>query len=107
MAGTSTIIPTRPYTTDGDARQQLHRRADHRRQTGRGRFGQKDGGHQTHRHPQQQRSRRAVDRGEDEGQDAELRAGGGVSRRPHLAEEEFGQSDLPDGRQAGDHPDTR
>ncbi len=57
--------------------------------------------------PSSERSRRAVDSGEDEGQDAELRAGGGVGRRPHLAEEESGQSDLPDGRETGDRPDTR
>ena len=83
-----------------DARQQAHRRGDQALQPRRGHFRQKHGGHKSHRHAQDDGARRAVDTGEDKGQDAELRL-----RRvgvPHRAEQEFYKTDLPDGRDTGD-----
>ena len=56
---------------------------------------QKDCGQQADRHTNDNRAQRAPDRGQDEGQDAELGLGGG--RSPDPAKEKFGQTDLTDG----------
>ena len=85
----------------GNARQQLHRRADHGRQLRRGHLGQEHRRHQSDGHAHHNGSGGAVDRGEDKGKNAVLGPGGGVGGVPYLAEEELHQADLPDGRQAG------
>ena len=84
----------------GDARQKADCRGDDGFQPCRGHFRQKHGGHEADGDAQNDGARRAVDAGEDKGQDAKLRCSGiGV---PHGAEQEFHKADLPDGRDTGD-----
>ena len=86
----------------GDARQQVHRRTDHRRQLGGRGLGQEHGRHKSHGHADEDGPGGAVDGGEDKGQDAILGVGlvGGV---PSGAQQEVAQAHLLDGGQAGDH----
>ena len=98
-AGTKTIMPMRPYTTDGmpasrstAGRTRLARRRRY--------LGQEHCGHEAHRYAQDNGPGGAVDGGKDEGQYAELGLGGGGG--PLGAEEEVHQ---PISRMAG-RPDT-
>ena len=84
----------------GDAREQLHRRADDRRKPWRGRLRQKYRRQQSHRHADEDSARRAVDARKNEGEDAVLCARGGVCRVPDLAQQELKQADLADGGNA-------
>ena len=85
----------------GDACQQTDGGGHHRLHFRRGSLCQKHGGHEADGHAQQDRARRTVDAGEDEGQDAEFRLG----RRgvPLRAKQKVDKADLPDGRDAGDN----
>ena len=87
-----------------DARQQLHGGADHGGGPGRGQLCQEDGRHQADGHADDHGPGGAVYGGEDEGENAVLGPGGGVGGVPHLAEQEFEQTDLPDG---GDSTEPR
>ena len=71
----------------GDARQQLHGGVDDGSHPGVGHLGQVDGGHEPHRHPDEHGPGGAVDRGQEEGQDAV----GGVRGRggPGLPQQEL------------------
>ena len=71
----------------GDAGQQLHGGVDDGSHLGVGHLGQVDGGHEPHRHPDEHGPGGAVDRGQEEGQDAV----GGVRSRggPGLPQQEL------------------
>lgn len=70
MAGSSTIIPTRPYTTEGIPASRSTAGTDHRRHLGRRYLSQKDCGKKSDWHADDNGAGGAVDGSEDKGQDA-------------------------------------
>lgn len=97
--GTSTVMPTRPYTTEGmpaSSATQLRAAAAMR---GGAALARNTAVKRPSGHAEEQRARRAVNAREDERQYTEF-----IRRRvPRLAEKKIPKSDLPDRRYAGDH----